>query len=40
MALPRDRDRDGVEDVWFRICVTYTPEPANGPPVVNCAGRY
>ncbi len=40
VALPRDRNRDGVEDTWFRICLTYTPEIEPSAPVVNCTGRY
>lgn len=40
VALPRDADGDGVRDVAFRICVTYTPELGPSTPVVNCAGRY
>jgi hypothetical protein len=40
VALPRDRDRDGVADTWFRICLTYTPEIEPSAPVVRCTGRY
>lgn len=40
VALPRDPDRDGVIDVRFRICLTYTPELAPRTPVVHCAERY
>lgn len=40
VALPRDRDRNGTVDVWFRICIAYTPEIGPSEPVVHCAGRY
>jgi hypothetical protein len=40
VALPRDPDRDGVIDIRFRICLTYTPELAPRTPVVHCAERY
>ncbi|MFI9450058.1 RICIN domain-containing protein [Amycolatopsis sp. NPDC052450] len=39
VALPRDQDRDRKPDVWFRVCLTHKPE-RDGPPIVNCTGRY
>lgn len=40
VALPRDLDRDGTRDVWFRICIDYAPESGSPAGVVNCGGRY